>query len=81
MAGDNASCQFIAASPGPVAYEAVVTDLGGSTSDRITVSDNCGGRFGLSVLSKTFISGFWLPPVGGGTCRRRSRCRAAARCC
>jgi hypothetical protein len=68
MAGDNASCQFIVASPQPVAYHATVVDWGGGVPGTLTVSDDCGGRFGLSSQSFDDRIGFWLPPLAGDLC-------------
>src|SRR5262249_44934508 len=34
----------------------------------LTLSDNCGGRFGTSYTNPDNRSGAWLPPLGAGVC-------------
>jgi len=68
VAGSNASCQFTLASPDVAAYQATVIDWGGGVAGTLTVADNCGGRFGTAAQDFSDLTGFWLPPVVGGTC-------------
>lgn len=66
--GGNGSCPVTIASPTVTSYFATVSSWGGSTPGMLDVSDSCGGRFGRSSHDSSNISGFWLPPVGGGLC-------------
>jgi hypothetical protein len=61
---DNGSCPTTIASPAVTSYDASV----GGTPGTLDVSDDCGGRFGVSSRSPGDVNGFWLPPVGGGLC-------------
>lgn len=65
---NNGSCPTAIASPAVTSYDANVASWGGSTPGTLDVSDDCGGRFGLSSRSPGDVGGFWLPPVGGGLC-------------
>jgi hypothetical protein len=64
----NGSCPGTIASPTASDYRVSVFSWGGSTPGTFDVSDSCGGRFGTSSRGIDDISGFWLPPVGGGVC-------------
>lgn len=66
--GLNSSCQTTVASPGVFSYNASVLSWNGSDPGTIEVTDNCGGSVGVSSGSTSDVSGFWLPPVGGGVC-------------
>jgi len=63
----NGSCLETIASPTGSDYRVSVF-WGGSTPGTFDVSDSCGGRFGTSSRGLDGVSGFWLPPVGGGLC-------------
>jgi hypothetical protein len=66
--GTNGSCPTTIASPAVTDYDANVGNWGGGTPGTLDLSDNCGGRFGISSRSFGDVNGFWLPPVGGGLC-------------
>lgn len=66
--GGNGSCAGKIASPDVSFYQASVQSWGGSTPGTLDLSDSCGGRFGTSSRDSSSVSGFWLPPVGGGLC-------------
>jgi hypothetical protein len=66
--GGNSSCPSTLTSPSVSSYSANVTSWGGSSPGTLTLSDNCGGRFGTSYSSPESRSGVWLPPVGAGVC-------------
>jgi hypothetical protein len=66
--GGNSSCAGSLASPNVSSYSVSVTSWGGSTPSALTLSDNCGGRFGTSYTSPESRSGFWMPPLGAGVC-------------
>jgi len=66
--GYNASCAGMIASPNVSSYSVTVTNWGGSTPGPITLSDNCGGQFGMASTTPESRSGHWLPPAGGGVC-------------
>jgi hypothetical protein len=65
---NNGSCPTTIASPAVTSYDANVGSWGGGTPGTLDVSDDCGGRFGVSSRSPGDVNGFWLPPVGGGLC-------------
>jgi hypothetical protein len=64
----DGSCPGTIASPTASDYRGAVFNWGGSTPGTFDVSDSCGGRFGTSSRWIDGVSGFWLPPVGGGLC-------------
>jgi hypothetical protein len=64
----DGSCPGTIASPTASDYRVSVFNWGGSTPGTFDVSDSCGGRFGTSSREIDGVSGFWLPPVGGGLC-------------
>jgi hypothetical protein len=64
----DGSCPGTIASPTVSDYSLSVFSWGGSTRGTFDVSDSCGGRFGTSSRGFDSVSGFWLPPVGGGLC-------------
>jgi hypothetical protein len=66
--GFNASCQTPVSAPSILSYNASVLSWNGSDPGTIEVSDNCGGSIGISSGGSDDLSGFWLPPVAGGTC-------------
>ena len=66
--GGNASCPLTIASPSATSYQLSVASWGGSDPGTLDLSDNCGGRFGISSRDPSGRFGFWLPPVGGGLC-------------
>ena len=66
--GGNASCAVPTASPSVTSVDVSVTSWGGSTAGAITLSDNCGGRFGTLNTSPDYRSSAWLPPLGAGLC-------------
>jgi hypothetical protein len=66
--GSNASCASAIASPATTAFGVSAFDWGASsTPGTLELSDNCGGRFGMSG-SRDSLFGAWLPPVAGGLC-------------
>jgi hypothetical protein len=68
VAGANASCEFTIASPDFVTQQATVVDWGGGTPGTLTLSDDCGGRFGISNQATGSLLGFWMAPVAGDLC-------------
>jgi hypothetical protein len=68
LAGGNASCPGAIASPEVTAYQASVFNWGSSPPGTLELSDSCGGRFGTLARNPGDVTGFWLPPVGGGVC-------------
>ena len=66
--GSNASCPGSISSPSVIYYNLGIGDWGGSTPGPITMTDNCGGRFGTTDSQPHNRSGAWLPPVGAGVC-------------
>jgi hypothetical protein len=68
LPGSNSSCGGSIASPSITSYGVNVMGWGGSTPGSITVSDNCGGHFGMTNSGPDYRSGSWLPPSGAGVC-------------
>lgn len=68
VATGNGSCPVMIASPDVTSYDASVFNWGSDLPGTLELSDNCGGRFGTSNRNVGDVSGFWLPPVGGGLC-------------
>ncbi|HWO19858.1 MAG TPA: hypothetical protein VNO30_13825 [Kofleriaceae bacterium] len=66
--GGNASCSATLASPNMTSYDVSVMGWGKSTPGSLTVSDNCGGQFGMSNTSPEYRTGAWLPPTTAGVC-------------
>lgn len=64
----DASCAASIASPTFTQYELNVFNWGASAPGPVSVSDDCGGRFGLISRGSDSIFGHWLPPAGGGLC-------------
>lgn len=64
----NSSCAGSLASPSITSYGVSVMGWGGSTPGSLTVSDNCGGHFGMTNSGPDYRSGSWLPPTGAGVC-------------
>jgi hypothetical protein len=66
--GINGSCARETASPTVTNVNVNVFGWGVSTPGPISVTDNCGGRFGLTFQNSDFLQGAWLPPAAGGLC-------------
>lgn len=64
----NGSCDHDIASPSTTTYDATVFSWGGSSPRSIELSDDCGGRVGVTNRAPDEVRGTWLPPVGGGLC-------------
>lgn len=66
--GDNASCPETIASPDTTFYAVSVLSWGLSDRGTMEVTDDCGGQFASVGRVNDSLSGFWIPPVGGGIC-------------
>jgi len=66
--GGNGSCATETASPTVTNFNVSVFGWGVSTPGPITVTDNCGGRIGVSLQTSDFLQGAWIPPAAGGLC-------------
>jgi hypothetical protein len=68
LPGANASCMRDTAAPNIIHFSARVFNWSLSTPGPISLSDNCGGRFGTTFLNSDAVQGAWLPPAAGGVC-------------
>ncbi len=66
--GTNQSCQKMIASPTVIDFGFTVLGWGLGSPGSLSVSDNCGGRFGVTFRNPDNIQGNWLPPTAGGIC-------------
>jgi hypothetical protein len=68
----NASCAVVVASP-TVPTVQVSTNWQNGTPGNVTLSDDCGGTFGITLNDPFFMGANWLPPVQGAICRLTAR--------
>jgi hypothetical protein len=64
----NSSCSQTIASPSTSTFTLNTSSWGLSTPGSLELSDDCGGRFGVSFRNSDEIQGMWLPPTAGGLC-------------
>jgi len=64
----NSSCPITVAAPSVllVQFNAVSWQL--STPGGFALSDDCGGRFGITFQNSDFTTAVWMPPTAGGAC-------------